>query len=149
MSSFQAARIPQPVNLQVDAVSGGAEKTGPAQRLPKSRGPQFRWANSTAQEYLLQWLEAPNNWEKWRCAGTRTEKGQRKTSKDTKSAVLQLISDYFKEHGILNLSQDSIKYQLSTLEGSYKDARALFGTTGEGLTGEDIQKKIVTLKGEF
>ena len=59
------------------------------------------------------------------------------------------MSDYFKENGILNLSQDSIKYQVSTLGGSYKDARALFRTTGEGLTEDDIQKKIVTLKGKF
>ena len=147
MSDIQAARLPQQASSQVDAVSRGAEKTGPAQRTAKSRGPQFRWANSSAWEYLLQWLEAANNWEKWRCAGTKTEKGQRKTSKDTKATVLQLIIEYFKENGVLNLSQESIKYQLSALESSYKDARALFGTTGEGVTDEDIQKKIVTLKG--
>ena len=61
--------------------------------------------------------------------------------------MLQLIIEYFKENGVLNLSQESIKYQLSALESSYKDARALFGTTGEGETDEDIQEKIVTLKG--
>ena len=146
MSHSQTALFLKQANTQVGVVSTGAEKSGPAQRTVKFRGPQFRWANSPAQEHLLQWLEAPNNWEKWRCAGTRTEKGQKKTSKDTNAAVLQSIVDYFKEIGIVNLSQDSIKYQLGTLKGSFKDARALFGTTGEGLTEDDIQRKIVTLK---
>ena len=57
--------------------------------------------------------------------------------------------DHFKEINVVNLSQDSIKHQLNTLESSYKDARALIRATGEVLTEEDIQRKIVTLKSKL
>ncbi|GAV09736.1 hypothetical protein RvY_19225-2 [Ramazzottius varieornatus] len=146
MSLSQPARSSKPTSQEAEVVITVPVTGAAAMRPSKSRGPQFRWAHTTAQDYLLQWIEEPGNLAKWRGAGTKSANGQRRTSKDTKIAVLQAIVDYLKINGTGNVSPDSVKYQLTALESSYRDARFLFGTTGEGVTEDDIQQKIVTLK---
>ncbi|GAU92277.1 hypothetical protein RvY_04377 [Ramazzottius varieornatus] len=61
-------------------------------------------------------------------------------------AVLRSIVDYLKANGIDNVSVDSVKFMLTSFESSYRDARAQFGTTGEGATVDDIQQYIISLK---
>ncbi|GAV03618.1 hypothetical protein RvY_14014 [Ramazzottius varieornatus] len=145
MSPLQPIRAkPASSQLQLGLSAPFVEATG--KRNPKPRGPQFRWANTAAQDYLLQWIEERGNWAKWRCAGAKTAAGQKKTCKDTTMAVLPSIMDYLKANGIDNVSVDSVKSKLMSFESSYRDSRALFATTVEGETEHDIQQKIITLK---
>ncbi|GAU90378.1 hypothetical protein RvY_02800-3 [Ramazzottius varieornatus] len=120
------------------------EETGLAKSVSLSR-PRARRESTRAQEYLLLWLDIRNNWKKWR-RGDETKQDERKASRGIVTAVLQLGLDYIKEFGVTDMNPDSVKHQLEKLEDLYKDASILFGTTGEGLTLEDI-RKIASLKG--
>ena len=53
MSHLQAALFLKRANPHFGVDSAGAEKSEPAQRTVKSRGPQFRLANSPAPKHLL------------------------------------------------------------------------------------------------
>ncbi|GAV00542.1 hypothetical protein RvY_11374 [Ramazzottius varieornatus] len=64
-------------------------------------------------------------------------------------AVLRSIVDYSNANGIDNVSVDSVKSKLTSFGSCYRDPCALFGTTGEGVTEDDIQQKIITLKAMF
>ncbi|GAU89501.1 hypothetical protein RvY_02046 [Ramazzottius varieornatus] len=61
MPKLQPIRF-KPASSQLQLGPSAPFVEAAAKRNPKPRGPQVRWANTAAQDYLLQWIEEQGNW---------------------------------------------------------------------------------------
>ncbi|OQV23000.1 hypothetical protein BV898_03051 [Hypsibius exemplaris] len=107
---------------------------------PPARRKNVRWKNSLAEEFLLDWMEIPGNWESYK--GTMTVKNgrsRRGTSAKTKDAVVKEIHRFLIDSGINgdDVTVTSVRNKLCDMENTWKEANVMLKQTGEGLDDRD------------
>jgi len=94
---------------------------------------------------LFEWLELPNNYEKWKGAGIKNSSGATRTSWLTKKAVIVTIFNFLKTLHTKKTSEQ-VMSKMRYVEKKFKEAKDFLRNIGEGVTSNDKKLGIAKIR---
>ncbi|GAV03387.1 hypothetical protein RvY_13816 [Ramazzottius varieornatus] len=121
-SSSQLQLLPKPTNQRGESTfTSGGEK---AKEVKK----RDSWKYG-AEERLLQWMETPGNYDKYRSASQLKDDGRTRTRGKTKEAIKKEIEAMLAQCGFIKTT-DQVHNKIDNLVSSWKKAHRALGGTG-------------------
>ncbi|GAV05588.1 hypothetical protein RvY_15692 [Ramazzottius varieornatus] len=132
-----ARLLPKPTNQRGESTfKSGGEK---AKKVKK----RDSWKNG-AEERLLQWMETPGNYDKYRSASQVKDDGRTRTSGKTKEAIKKEIIAMLAPCGFIKTT-DQVHNKIDNLVSSWKKAHRVCGRNGLWESGREKSERYPVL----
>ncbi|GAU99163.1 hypothetical protein RvY_10201 [Ramazzottius varieornatus] len=145
--SIPSSMMPSRLKNKVSSPAvGGKAKTGAKEKPPSNERRYDKWNNSPAESALVDWLEDPDNLDRWKFTSKDKGSGRKNTSGKTRIALEKEITAYLRARGF-ERSLAQVTSKLKSLETSYRKTHdELVSQTGTDIDDLDQRAKIDTVR---